>query len=142
VYDGAEINQWWGDAWPTGNDVTNSDHEFSPVLQAPVANLLGEPWYLESGSPGGDYVTWLDLPAHDARLGVSPHWIDDAMRWVIGTDGNQFDQDNELLITATPEQVVARVREFITENGIETPWATQPRQQEDSSSDEKVGGTR
>jgi hypothetical protein len=51
-----------GNAWPTDtSDVTNADHEFSPVLQAPVANLLGEPWYLESGSPGGDYVTWLNL---------------------------------------------------------------------------------
>ena len=116
MYDGAQINAHWGNAWPaTVTDVTDGDHEFSPVLQAPVANLLGEPWYLESGSPGGDYVTWLDLDG-GGRVGVSPHKASDGtMRWYIGADDDPQIIDNELLITAAPEVVAARVRDFVAE---------------------------
>lgn len=117
MYDATAINAHWGDAWPTDpSDVTNADHEFSPVLQAPVANLLGEPWYLESGSPGGDYVTWLNLDG-GGQVGVSPHpSTDGTVRWVIGltdADGNPLHQEHELPISAEPEQVVARVRAFL-----------------------------
>jgi hypothetical protein len=60
--DGAKINARWGSAWPTDiADPRDPGHEFSPVLMAPVANLLGAPWRLESESPGGAFVIWLDV---------------------------------------------------------------------------------
>ncbi len=122
MYDGTAINAHWGNAWPTDtSDVTNAGHEFSPVLQAPVATLLGKPWYLESGSPGGDYVTWLNVDG-GGRVGVSPHPAPDGVvRWVIGrtdADGNPLVQEHELAISATPEQVVAQVRTFLARHGI------------------------
>lgn len=122
MYDATEINAHWGGAWPTDtSDVTNPDHEFSPVLQAPVANLLGRPWYLESGSPGGEYVTWLNVDG-GGQVGVSPHRAPDGVvRWVIGrtdSDGKQLEQEHELPISATPEQVAARVHAFLDQHGI------------------------
>jgi hypothetical protein len=122
VYDANEINAHWNNAWPTDtSDVTNTDHEFSPVLQAPVANLLGKPWYLESGSPGGDYVTWLEVDG-GGQVGVSPHRAADGiMRWAIcrtDSDGNPLAQEHELPISATPEEVVARVHAFLEQHGI------------------------
>lgn len=121
-YDGAAINERWGNAWPsTISDVTDDAHAFSPVLQAPVANLLGKPWYLESGSPGGDFVTWLDLPT-GGRVGVSPHLAEDkTMRWVIGREdsaGNDLGQEHDLAITEEPEVVAARVRALMATWGI------------------------
>jgi len=129
MHDGAKINAHWGNAWPTDvTDATNHDHEFSPVLMAPVANLLDEPWYLESGSPGGDFVIWLNIDHGryaNGRVGVSPHPAHDGlMRWVIGlTDpmGNPLATDHELLITEAPAAVVARVRYFLAEHRIEVP---------------------
>jgi hypothetical protein len=129
MYDGAAINAQWGDGWPTDvSDPSNHDHEFSPVLMAPVANLLGEPWYLESGSPGGDFVIWLNIERGkyaDGRIGVSPHPAPDGLvRWVIALEnpmGHPLATDHELLITETPAAVAARVREFLTEHGIEVP---------------------
>jgi hypothetical protein len=122
MYNATEINAHWDNAWPTDTrDVTNADHEFSPVLQAPVANLLGKPWYLESGSPGGDYVTWLEVDG-GGRVGVSPHkGRGGIVRWVIGwndASGNPRYQEHELPISATPEQVVAQVRAFLKKYGI------------------------
>ena len=122
MYDATEINARWGNAWPTDtSDVSNVEHEFSPVLQAPVANLLGKPWYLQSESPGGTYVTWLEVDG-GGRVGVSPHQAADGiMRWAISrtdSDGNPLAQDHELEISATPEQVVARVNAFIEQHGI------------------------
>ncbi|BCY07334.1 hypothetical protein [Actinoplanes sp. L3-i22] len=124
MYDGNKINAGWGNAWPTGNDVTNPEHEYSPVLQAPVANLLGHPWYLECGSPAGDYVTWLNLPG-GSRVGISPHPAEDGcMRWAISINdenGNAIYAEHELLITTTPEDVASRVRAVMNEHGITQP---------------------
>lgn len=122
MYDATEINAHWNNAWPTDTrDVTNRAHEFSPVLQAPVANLLGRPWYLESGSPGGDFVTWLEVDG-GGRVGVSPHpAADGIMRWLIcrtDSDGNPLEQEHELPIDAAPEEVVARVHAFLERHGI------------------------
>jgi hypothetical protein len=131
MYDGAAINARWGNPWPTSvTDASNHDHEFSPVLMAPVANLLGEPWYLESGSPGGDYVIWLNIE-HGAyaggRVGVSPHPARDGlMRWAIGLMdpmGNPLETEHELLITEPPDVVVARVHRFLVEHAVEGPTA-------------------
>ncbi|SCE63593.1 hypothetical protein GA0070216_10115 [Micromonospora matsumotoense] len=127
MYDGTEFYTLWGDTWPTDvTDASNHEHEHSPVLMAPVANLLGEPWYLESGSPGGDYVIWLDIKHGkyaDGQVGVSPHPAEDGLvRWVIGLVHNSkhpVSNDHELLISETPDAVVARVREFLAEHGIE-----------------------
>lgn len=120
-YDGQAINAHWGHIWPTGNDVTDPGHENSPVLQAPVANLLGDAWYLDSESPGGDYVTWRDL-ADGRRVGVSPHLArDGVMRWVIGIqdqNGTEIYTEHELPITARPEDVAARVRTVMAEHDI------------------------
>ena len=113
-YDGVAINGRWGNAWPGSvSDPTDRAHEFSPVLQAPVANLLGEPWYLEAESPGGDFVTWLDL-AGGGRVAVSPHLVpDQGMRWIIGLmddRGRSVHQDHDLAITEPAETVAGRVR--------------------------------
>jgi hypothetical protein len=93
-----------------------------------VANLLGEPWYLESGSPGGDFVIWLDIEhGHhiDGHVGVSPHPAQDGlMRWVIGLVdpmGHPLATEHDLLITETPDAVVARVRAFLAKHGIAVP---------------------
>ena len=55
---------------------------------APVANLLGQPWYLEAESPAGDFVIWLDIERGKhvgGRVGVSPHAAEAGlMRWLIG----------------------------------------------------------
>ena len=131
MYDGAAINAHWGNPWPADHtDASNHAHEFSPVLMAPVANLLGEPWYLESGSPGGDYVIWLDVEHGryaDGRVGVSPHPARDGlMRWAIGLMdpmGNPLATEHELLITEPPDAVVTRVRRFLAEHGVEGPTA-------------------
>ncbi|MEV7628834.1 hypothetical protein [Actinoplanes sp. NPDC089786] len=125
MYDATAINAHWGDQWPTDlSDASNRDHEHSPVLMAPVANLLGKPWYLESESPGGDFVIWLDITSGEhvgERVGVSPHAASDGlMRWMIGT-GKTGCTEHELLITEPPDTVAARVRQFMTEHGIETP---------------------
>lgn len=104
-------------------DVTDLDHEFSPTLQAPVATALGAPWYLAADSPGGAYVTWLDLPG--GRLGVCPLPApDQTMRWAIAlTDdtGNPLRQEHELAVTEPAEAVVARVRRLMGQWGIEAP---------------------
>jgi len=131
MYDGAAINARWGNPWPADiTDASNHDHEFSPVLMAPVANLLGEPWYLESGSPGGDYVIWLNIERGryaDGRVGVSPHpALDGLVRCVIGLMdpmGNPLATDHELLITEPPDVVVARVRRFLAGHAVEGPTA-------------------
>ncbi|MEU4693754.1 hypothetical protein [Actinoplanes sp. NPDC023714] len=124
LYDGEAINARWDYSWPTGNDPTDPGHEHSPVLQAPVANQLGRPWYLESESPGGDYVTWLDLP-DGRRVGVSPHLAGDGyMRWMIGIldqHGRSTHHEHELLITARPEHVVARIHAVMAEHDINLP---------------------
>lgn len=56
-------------------------------------------------------------------MGVSPHPAEDGLvRWVIGLVHNSrhaVRNDHELLITETPDAVVARVREFLAEHGIE-----------------------
>jgi hypothetical protein len=124
-YDGALINRHWNNAWPaevTAENANSSDHEFSPVLQAPVANLLGEPWYLESGSPGGDYVTWLEVEG-GGQVSVSPHpvTVSGEMRWCIGltdADGQSLAQEHYLPITAPAADVAAAVREFMAKHEV------------------------
>lgn len=122
MYDATAINARRDNAWPTDtSDVTDGAHEFSPVLQAPVANLLGTPWYLESGGPGGDFVTWRAVGA-DGRLGTAPQMAGDGIvRWVISwtdADGNPLQLEQVLSISATAEQVVARVHAFMDQHGI------------------------
>ncbi len=112
-----------------GIDIKDTSHEFSPELQRPVVELLGWPWYMEAGSPGGDYVTWLDN-ADGSRIGVSPHPdAEGTMRWVIGfydaAGQPTLDRhDNDLLITAAPEVVAAHVRRVIAQH--DTAAATPP----------------
>lgn len=122
-YDGAAINKHWGGAWPAVvTDTRDTAHDHSPVLMAPVANLLGEPWYLESDSPGGDFVIWLDMSNGD-QVGVSPHKAPDGqMRWLIGltnSSGQAAGDEHDLLISELPEVVAARVRQFLADRGIE-----------------------
>lgn len=122
MYDATEINALCSNAWPTdASDVTDQRHESSPVLQAPVANLLGKPWYLQAESPGGDYVTGLNVDG-GGRVGVSPHQATDGIvRWAIertDSDGNPLEQEHELAISASPEQVTARVHAFLDQHGI------------------------
>jgi len=122
MYDATEINARWDGAWPTDTaDITNAGHTHSPVLQAPVANLLGRPWYLQPESPGGDYVTWLEVDG-GGRVGVSPQPAGDGvMRWQIirtDSDGNPLEHEHELAISATPEQVVTHVHAFLEKHGV------------------------
>lgn len=124
TYDGAEINARWGNGWPAdARNPHDPRHEFSPVLEAPVANLLGEPWYLESSSPGGDFVIWLNVAG--GRVGVSPHPDSDGlMRWAIQMNDDDLGPvqgDYELPITTDPLVVAERVRWFLAEHGIEQP---------------------
>ncbi|MBX7267579.1 hypothetical protein KIF24_17090 [Micromonospora sp. Llam7] len=129
MYDATEINARWGNQWPTDlSDASNHDHEHSPVLMAPVANLLGKPWYLEEGSPGGDFAIWLSIERGEhvgGRVGLCPFpALDGLMRWTIEvTDpaGNGVVKEHELLITEQPDTVAARARQFLTDHGIETP---------------------
>ena len=129
MYDATQINAHWGGQWPTDlSDASNRDHAHSPVLMAPVANLLGKPWYLESESPGGDFVIWLNIERGEhvgGRVGLCPFpALDGLMRWMIElTDpaGNPIVTEHELLITEQPDTVAARARQFLTDHGIETP---------------------
>lgn len=96
-------------------DVTDTSHEFSPTLGAAVEAALGEPWYMASDSPGGCYVTWLDLPG-GGRIGVSPHLAPDRlMRWCIQSHdamGNPLRTEHELLISEPAEVVARAARRF------------------------------
>lgn len=129
MYDATQINAAWGNRWPTDlSDASNRDHEHSPVLMAPVANLLGKPWYLDSESPGGDFVIWLDVERGEhvgGRVGVSPHAATDGLvRWMIGLTngaGKEVATEHTLLITEQPEAVAARARQFLTDHRIEAP---------------------
>ncbi len=113
----------WSTIYPLTGPVYagQEDREFDPSLEAPVADLLGPPWYIESGSPGGDYVLWLDIKDDGGRVGVSPHPMGDGLtHWVIAvdtTDGPAH-QEDDLLITATPQEVADRVRSFLSKHGI------------------------
>src|SRR5262245_61302702 len=99
--------------WPTDrSDAGNHNHERSPVLMAPVAALLGEPWYLEAGSPGGDFAIWLNIERGEhvgGRVGLCPFpAVDGLMRWAIElTDpaGEPVVAEHELLITELPDTV-------------------------------------
>ncbi len=126
TYDGDAINAEWGNQWPTGTDVNDLRHEFSPVLQAPLANLLGEPWYLENSSPGGDYVTWLDL-ADGRHVGVSPHPAqDNTMRWMItilDRNGEPQVQDHTMPIDTPIGEVAQHVHRVVTSWGVALPGA-------------------
>lgn len=117
-FDGEEINARWNNAFPAGNDPTNLDHEWNPRLGAPVANLLGHPWYLESGSPGGDFTVYLNLPG-GGHIVVSPSEAGDRlMRWYIGVHddcGEPLSIDHELLISEPPEVVAGRARRITVE---------------------------
>lgn len=115
-FDGAEINARWGNGWPTDPaDDTNPGHEFSPVLGAAIANELGHPWYLEAGSPGGDFVTWLDVP-NGGRIGVSPFQRigeDNLMRWYIAvynSAGDPIHIDHELPVSDPVTAAAGRAR--------------------------------
>lgn len=96
-------------------DVTDTSHEFSPTLGAAVEAALGAPWQMESGSPGGDYVTWLMLP-NGGSIGVSPHPAGDGlMRWCIQEHdamGNPLRTEHDLLISEPPEVVARAARRF------------------------------
>lgn len=125
-YDGNQINAAWGDAWPQGNDPTDTDHNASPLLQAPVANLLGSPWMLAPASPAGDYITWLRLDDGRAVL-VSPHPDDNGIvRWaisIIDGDGTPLVFAHQLPIDAAPADVVTQVHSLMTQFGITIPGA-------------------
>lgn len=128
MYDGEQINAQWGNAWPAGHDVYDTDHEHSPLLQAPVANLLGEPWYLESGSPGGDFVTWLSLP-DGGEVMLSPHPDSHSvMRWMIcvaDKNGSPLFEDQTLTIDVDAEQVAQHVLDFLAQYDVVIPDASQ-----------------
>jgi len=99
------------------NNIYDRRHEFSPVLGAALQKELGEPWYMEASSPGGDYVTWLNLP-DGRRVGVSPHLRSDdkVMRWYIAlndAEGDPVQIDHELPISVLFERIAERVREFV-----------------------------
>lgn len=129
MHDATQINPDWGDHWPTDlSDASNPGHERSPLLMAPVAALLGKPWYLEAGSPGSDFAIWLNIErgAHvGGRVGLCPFpAVDGWMRWTIElTDpaGTPTVTEHNLLITEPPDTVAARARRFLTDHGIETP---------------------
>lgn len=127
-YDGAAINAHWGNVWPAdASDPTNPDHEMSPVLQAPVANLLGPAWELECGSPGGDYVTWLyESPAEGVHhVGVSPASSDRGVHWYICAYVDDMGEPGEMAdgpgVDASPEAVVEWIKGFFTEHGYTFP---------------------
>lgn len=116
----AVAEPWAADEWlRPDSDLTDPRYEFSPVLGARVECLLGEPWYLEASSPGGDYVTWLDLP-DGSRVGVSPHpALDRVMRWYMALDNGDGDPvviEHELRIDTPPETVAERVKQFVATN--------------------------
>ena len=123
MYDATAINAHWGDAWPTDtSDVTDGAHKFSPVLQAPVANLLGTPWYLESGGPGADFVTWRSLGADGVRVGAAPQMGSAGIvRWAISwtdANGNRCNWNRSWRSAPPPSRVVARVHAFLEQHGI------------------------
>ena len=117
-FDGAQLNAAWGNPWPEGNDPRNMLHENSPLLQAPVANLLGRPWALLPASPNGDYVTWLRL-ADGRSVIVSPHPDDNGtVRWAISVndaDGNPMLFAHDLTIDVDPADVVAQIHKLMAQ---------------------------
>jgi hypothetical protein len=127
--DATQTDATWGDHWPTDlSDASNHGHERSPLLMAPVAAILGKPWYLEAGSPGADFAIWLNIErgAHvGGRVGLCPFpAVDGLVRWTIElTDpaGEPVVTEHELLITEPPDTVAARARQFLSDHGIETP---------------------
>jgi hypothetical protein len=128
MHDATEINADPGNPGPPDlSDATNHAHERNPLLMAPVAALLGLPWYVGPESPGADAI-WLDIERGEhvgGRVGLCPFPARDGlMRWTIelaDPAGNPIVTEHELLITEPPDVVAARARQFLTEHGIETP---------------------
>lgn len=138
TYDGAAINQHWGNTWPADtSNPEDPDHEWSPVLQAPVANLLGPAWVMECGSPGGDYVTWLNaepgrpIAEGISRVGFNVMCTDQGVRWYGSSyDASMYENPVEIVIgppvDTSPEDVAAWIKGWFDRFGYQLPQQPVP----------------